>query len=145
MVPFQCTRLDSGVALAPRKLPLLYCAPLYFGFMTPHQMLAATSLFSFSHLKCLNYSGPQECPKIWGQLVIQGLLKDKVLPFYLAKPKGAIAHPAPHPHTQAPKALLPWFLQVSLSFCSIVIEVGHRLTPLYLYQPLLNFLFFQCK
>ena len=87
--------LDSGVALVPRKLPLLYCAPLYFGFMTPHQMLAATSLFSFSHLKCLNHSGPQECPKIWGQVVIQGLLKDKVLPLYLAKSKGAISHPAP--------------------------------------------------
>ena len=133
-------RLDSGVALAPRKLPLLYCAPLYFGFMTPHQMLAATSLFSFSHLKCLNYSGPQECPKIWGQVVIQGLLKDKVLPLYLAKSKGVDCPSCP----PAPKALLPWFLQVSLSFCSIVIEVGHRLTPLctqYPYQPLLNFLF----
>ena len=117
--------LDSGVALAPRKLPLLYCAPLYFGFMTPHQMLAATSLFSFSHLKCLNYSGPQECPKIWGQVVIQGLLKDKVLPLYLAKSKGAIAHLA-----LRLRRLLPWFLQVSLAFCSIVIEVGHRLTPL---------------
>ena len=80
--------LDSGVALAPRKLPLLYCAPLYFGFMTPHQMLAATSLFSFSHLKCLNYSGPQKFPRIWGQ--VKALLRTIVLNDVTAAPFSVI-------------------------------------------------------
>ena len=67
----------------------------WFGlFLQQNDSSSYISLFIFASevLKLLRTVGVS---KHWGQVVIQGLLKDKVLPLYLAKSKGAIAHPAP--------------------------------------------------